>query len=537
MANTFKTVIDRQMWAQTAPAPNTHGAGVSLTSDLRSDASRNPFVYQLASATVLNRFNIVTKGWSFVVSPALSGFGAGAAAIFAPSQGLKGTLAAGGTTTSIVLSTALPTAVGVNMLGNRGGSGEVGYKVRVIGKAVGKTEERWIIANTGGTTPTIRFDTPLTFTPVAGDLYEILAGRVMMLGAGTNAATIWRSFEVATNTLASLANTNLPATVGTDSALLALDEQYTPYDTSPGEGFIKGTFLYDNGSLTDRYALSATAATSTTLTGQASGGDAIVVANEYRNFQIRIVQDTVNPTAVGQRGIIASHTAGASPVYTMGSAWAVTPSSSAKYVIEYPNLILLRSSAASTFYVYNYNDTAYNNGTTNLAANTWSTTIFGTAPAAAGAGGVWAPSFGIRPDIDRYSRHSFCYFFRGGGSTGLDLFDLAGGTTGSWSSAVVYDGAVTLTTGSCGCVAPFGNEGRFTYINSYVSGAVNQQFRFDAKHRVLSSHTPTDWLQSGTAVVGGRMATYAAIDTDAVYDFILLQSHTSTITQELVALV
>ena len=38
-------------------------------------------------------------------------------------------------------------------------------------------------------------------------------------------------------------------------------------------------------------------------------GDSLIFANEYRNFQIRVVQDTVNPTSVNQRRIIASHTA------------------------------------------------------------------------------------------------------------------------------------------------------------------------------------------------------------------------------------
>lgn len=44
-------------------------------------------------------------------------------------------------------------------------------------------------------------------------------------------------------------------------------------------------------------------------THSAFAGDSLVQANEYRNFQIRIVQDLVNPTAVGQRRVIASHTA------------------------------------------------------------------------------------------------------------------------------------------------------------------------------------------------------------------------------------
>lgn len=537
MANTFKKVIDRQEWVQVPAAPNAHAAAVCLCSDERSDISRMPFAYQLASATVLNRYNIVTKSWNFVQSPALAGtFGVGAAMDFVPSFGLVGTIAAGATTSKVTLSTALPTAVGLNMLANRGGSGEYGFKLRIIDPVAGKTEERYIAGNTAGTTPTLRVHSPFTFTPSSGARYEILAGRIFMLNAGTTASNIWRSLEVASNTLSTgLSTTGLPATIGTDSAILVLDEQYTPYDMSPGEGMVKGAFLYDSG-LVQRYALAATAAGASSLTGQASGGDAVVAANEYRNFQIRIVQDLTNPTAVGQRRIIASHTAGASPVYTLGTAWTVTPSSSAKYVIELPNLMLVRSSATTTVYTYNYTDATINNGTNSIAANTWSTTYFAAAGAAGAVGGMWASSYAIQPDDDRNARHSFQHFFRGL-SANIDVLDIAGSITGSWSSAVVYDGSVALTTGSCGCLAPFDNEGRMFYLNIYTAGAVNQIFRYDVKNRVLSPYTPTDFIQAGTAAAGGRMTAYCALDGEDTYDVILLLSHLSSISQELIPLV
>jgi hypothetical protein len=539
MANTFKKVIDRLMWAQVAPSPNASAAATSISSDLRSGISRNPFVYNLVSATVLNRFNIVSKGWNFIQSPALAGtlgVSAGSTSAFAPSLGLVGTIAAGATTSSVTLTTALPTAVGVNMLANRGGSGEYGFKIRIIGFASGKTEERYITGNSGGTNPTIQVLSPFTFTPALNDRYEIIAGRVFMLSAGSMVANAWRSFEVASNTLSTgLSIVNLPATVGTDSSLMVLDEQYTPYNCAPGEGMIKGTFTYDTG-LESRVALSATAAGASTLTGQATGGDAVVAANEFRNFQIRIVQDTVNPTAVGQRRIVASHTGGPSPVYTMGTAWTVTPSTSAKYVIELPNLMLLRSTATTTVYTYNYSDATVNNGTNNIATNSWSTTYFGVAPAANAVGGMWAPSWGIRPDAGRNARQSFCYFFRGGATT-LDVLDIAGSITGTWTGNVVYDGAVALTVGTCGAYSPFENEGRMFYMNIYVASAINQMFRFDVQNRVLSPFTPTDFLQSGTAALGGRMAAYAAIDGTDTYDVVLLQSHLSTVAQEMVVLV
>jgi hypothetical protein len=535
MANLFKKVIDRMMWVPVAPASNAHAAGNSMCSDLRSDSSRNPFVYDLISASVLNRFNIITKSSGLAINPGLGGtFGVGAACTFAPSQCLKGTITTGATSTSIPTSTVI-TSVAPNMLANRGGSGDLGFKLRVIGKATGKVEERYIIANTGGATPTFLLDNPLTFTPSSGDLYEILSGRVFMLSAAAIVATSFRSFEVAANTLANGGTAGLP-TPATDSALIALDEQYTPFDCVPGEGFIKGTFVYDT-NLGSRNALSATAAAAGTITGQASGGDAGVVANEYRNFQIRIVQDTVNPTAVGQRAYIASHTAGASPVYTLGANWGVTPSSSAKFVIEYPNLLVLRTAANTTTYTYNYNDAAYNNGTTNLAANTWSTTLFGTAPAANAVGNIWCPASGIRPDTQKNARHSHLFFFRGNSVT-LDLLDIAGGTTGLWSGAIVYDGnTVTMAGGASAAYAPFEGEGRFTYINAYAASAINQIYRFDAKNRVLSPYTPTDDIQAGTAAVGNRMAAYAAIDGTDIYDVILLKSHLSTKMQELIVLV
>lgn len=535
MPNTFKKVIDQLVWRQVAPAPNAHNTGACVASDLRNDVSRNPFVYQLPTATILNRFNIVTKAWVFVINPALGGtVGAGAAMTFAPSLGLVGTIAAGATTTRVTLSTALPTAVGLNMLANRGGSGDFGFRVRIIDTTAGKTEERWIVANTAGTTPTIDVDAAFTFTPATGARYEILSGRLFMLGTGATAANIWRSFEVATNTLSTgLSTTGLPGTISNDSAIAVLDELYVPYNHAPGEGMVKGATLYDTGL----NALLATASGASTITGQATGGDAVVAANEFRNFQIRVVADPTTPASVGQRRIIASHTAGPSAVYTLGTAWATQPSASARFVIEQPNLLLLRTSAATTVYVYNYGDATVNNGTNSIASGAWSTTYFGAAPATNGVGGVWAQSFGIQPDVARNARHSFNYFFRGGSSNTLDVFDIANTISGTWTGAITYDGSTNISVGTSASYSPFGSEGRMTYINAYAASAVNQIFRFDAQNRVLSPYTPTDFLQTTSAGNGNRMAAYVAIDGTDKYDVVFLQSNLSTVSQELVVLV
>jgi hypothetical protein len=442
---------------------------------------------------------------------------------------LVGTVSTGSTTTSVTTSTVI-TGVGINQFANRGDT--VGYRVRIVGAVSGKTEERTIIANSSGTTPTLVLDSALSFTPASGDVYEILGGKVYMLSAGTLAAGCWKSYEIATGTTSgNLATTNLPATISTDFAALALDELHTPLGNKPSEGMILGSGTYNGGVYK---CLVATATGASSITGQAADGDAVVAINEFRNFQIRVVEDTTTPTAVGQRRMIASHTAGASPVYTLGTAWSVQPSANAKYVIEFPNLIILRSSATSTVYTYNYSGATVNNGTNSIANDAWSTTYFGAAGAVMAAGCVWAPSWGITPDTARYARNSYCYFFRGTAST-VDMFDIAGGTTGAWTSAVTISGAVTLNTGSCSMYSPFCGQGKHTFINAYTASAVNQMYRFDSRTRTLSPLTATDWIQSGTAAVGGRIGAYPITIGADTYSVAFLMSHLVTNSFELIA--
>lgn len=536
MGNLFKKVIDRQLWVQVAPSPVAHSAGLSLTCDQRNDVSRNPFIYLLTSNSVLNKYNTIQKGYSLCVNPSINNANAGSGCLFVPSLGLNGTVGAGCSTTKIISSSAIPSIIGINTLANRGGSGDYGFKIRIIGNSAGgsgKVEERWIIGNTGGTLPTMLLDSALTFTPANGDSYEILGGRVFMLGSGAIGASTWKSFEVAANTVAALSSTNLPASISTDFSAVALDEQYVPYANKPGEGFIKGASQYDGVT---KYCLLATGSAAGTITGQAAGGDYNVLANEYRNFQIRIVEDTATPTAVNQRRIIASHTAGASPVYTLGSNWTVTPSANAKFVIEYPNLILLWSSGNQPTYTYNYGPVTVNNGTNSIATNAWNSSYFATRGMSMGAGCVSLTSHGIVPDTEKNARHSVIFSFRGGNSATLDTLDIAGSITGTWTLGVAYDGQGMLyfNSGSIGVNAPADQEGKFGYINGYVANQISQMYRFDVKNRVLTPATPTDWIQTGSAAVGQRIAAITAIDNTDKYTLLFLQAHASQVCQEMI---
>ncbi len=505
----FKHIIDLPMWRMESPTLAASAAGMCMANDMRNDSSRGAYIYFLRSATAFDCFDPTTGEWLALSSPALTGtFGAGAAAVFHASQGPRGTITAGATTTSVVLSTALPAAVGVNQLANKGNG--IGYKIRIVDNASGasgKTEERYIIANTSGTTPTITVDVPFTFTPTSGSTYEILSGRVFLLSAGTLAAGMWKYYDIATNSYSSnLATANLPSSVNTDSGLISFSEQYVPNTRAPGEGFIDGSSTYNNALLS---CVVATAATGTTITS--SGLPASIVANEYSNFQVRIVEDTTTPTAVGQRRKITSHTSGATAVFTVPT-WTTTPSATAKFVIENnDDVIMLKTSASATTYCYN------------ITANAWDTSTFAANGGVVGAGLMMAHAFGITRDTTNNARHSHVFLFRGAASAVLDVYDIA---TNSWANAVDYGNrGTTFTIGSSGTYDPVSNGGRFLYIN--INGT-QRMARFDVRNRVLDVNSYLRYSQ-GNAIVGGKMGTCLFVDGETKITFLYHITNTLTV--------
>jgi hypothetical protein len=385
-----------------------------------------------------------------------------------------------------------------NQLANRGDG--IGYTIRVIDNGAGgtgKTEERKIISNTGGVQPTVELSTPLTFTPVAGASYEIRSGRVYMMTSGTATAGQWKYYDPPTNTVSgNLGVTNL--SVATDTALFHMSEDFVPHNRVPGTGFVNGGATADG-----KNCIQATAAGATSITG--SGMPAALLADEYRNFQIRIVEDTVNTTAVGQRRRISTHTSGATGVFTV-AAWAVTPSSSAKFVVEYDDDKILCFTGSAFVYTYN------------IAANTWDTTTFAAPAAASGTGVVVTGSFGIVPDAQKAARHSHIFRVRGGNVAAIDILDIAGGANGVWSPDIWYGAkAQTFTTGTSGAYDPVTMQGRFLHL--CVNGT--QRFaRFDLKNRILDPGTYLP-IPPSTAVVGAKCAMSYLIDGETKLGFLL----------------
>ncbi len=498
----FKDIIDLPLWRPNSPAFLATAAGGSFAYDMRNTDRNSPYNYFLHNATSLYAYAPKNDEWMLIGSPALTGtFGAGATSVFHPTQGPRGTIAAGATTTTFTLTTTLPAAVGINQLANRGDG--VGYKIRVIGNAAGgsgKVEERTIIANTAGTTPTITLSSALTFTPGLGSAYEILSGRVFMLSAGTLAAGMWKFYDLATNSFSgNLATTNLPATVAIDSSLVALSEGHIPNDRAEFTGLLN--------------TITASAATGTTIVASTGIANSLF-ADEYRNFQVRIVEDTTTPTAVGQRRRISTHTSGTTPTFTV-AAWAVTPSATAKFVIENDDDKILLFTNQTSVYTYN------------ITGNTWDTTTFAAAAAAGAAGIVATQSFGITRDITGNARHSNIYRVRGGAVNAIDVLDIAGGANGVWVADIAYanKGGTTFTTGTCGAYDPVTLDGRYLYLNPGTT--TGQRFlRFDVRNRVLE---PWSYLRvpGSTAIVGGKLSMSYFFDGAVKLSFLSALQNTS----------
>lgn len=549
----FRYEIDLPGWRQMQPKDAVHAAGGGMCCDKRNDQQCDHSLWTLDSATQLTKYSARYNGSQQVGSPALAAFAPGGFMVFVPSFGIVGTIGVGSTTTKIVTSAATSLGVAIGALGTNQlvtTDTDYGYHIRIINKVTGKTQERFIRGNTAGATPTIYLDGPLDSAPNSGDRFEIQSGGVMMLAATTTAAGQTRYYNQANQTFANAGATGI--TTATAASGVVLDELYVPFDRKTGEGFLVGAGTYDNsytseidGSTIDeaKGCLTATATGASSITGEALAGDWQVLANEYRNFQIRIVEDTGAPTAVGQRRMIASHTAGASAVYTLGAAWAVTPSSNAKFVIENPNLMLVQSTTQVAMLAYNLSDASITNGTNTIAAFTWSSTYFnaagGTAHAAVVATGTMAfPCYGHRPqrqnDGVKLSRHSYIWFFRGS-STTLDLFDMAGGASGTWTNGVTYSGtSATFAAGACGDYDPVTWDGEYAYIQNYVTtGVPAQMYQFNvaAASLVPWVKTPT---QAGTVAQGNRLVVTCGVpdgndDPENKLAMMYLQSHLSTV--------
>jgi len=484
---------------------------IVIADDYRNRDYSSPLFYMQSTTNQLSAYH--TKNDAFFGTNANMSMGgtftSGATATFCPSLSPTGTIAAGATTSSFTLTTALPASVNANQLTNRGDG--KGFIVRVIGNGAGssgKIEERRVISNTSGTTPTIYLDKPLSFTPVSGDRYEFLSGSVVFLNVGVLAANQFRRYDLLTNSFSSLSTTNLVANVqSTHNQLISMDEQYVPADRNIGEGYVVGAATYDTAGDWVKKCLTATATSATSITGQTNGGDVLVKNNYFRNFQIRIVEDTLTPTAVGQRRLITTNTGN---VYTVAT-WTVTPSATCKFVIENCTDNLIGFMGGSTI-IYNYKITNYCGGT----ANTWDAgTTWGARSLNMAAGGITWAQFGIPYDPNGVIKPCQIYSIRT--TTNYDLFDITGAATGTWTSNLA---PINLSTGynvwtmandySYFAYNPHTQSGKYVYYfsagNSTSTTSQRPCFRMDLQSGIIEAIAGPKQASGSTQAFYGNFA-------------------------------
>ena len=464
--NNNRKILDLKRWEFCSPAPVATAAGICVGS---SRHYRQQQLY-LTSNTVAYLYNPNEDGYVQIPSPALAGtFGAGAA-ITSGSYSI-------GTATGAATLTA--TAGGASTLTTNQTIARnlKGYSIQIVsGPGAGDTRE--IASNTIGANSVITVTTPFSATPTTSTTYRLITPVWYAVGAGTTAAGSFRKYDFATNTWTSLANTGLPATIGTDGRLIAtpswIDSSYVNFAT--------GT---------------ATAGGAATITNSAKTW----TTNQWANYQIRITAGT----GIGQIRTIASNTG---TVITVSANWTTIPDATSVYEIQgNDDFIYYMGNNAVTLYRYT------------ISTNTWATlspTAARAGAPVAGASGnwVWGVTDTSWVDESAIINGRRIYSFRGGSVT-LDYYDIALNT---WVSGVTYAPATeTFTTGS-----KYAYNGNFLYIQKEATG---RWFRYSFPNNEMDGWGVTTFTQ-GTAVVGDTCwdITYKDGATEIIYVYMLLNT-------------
>lgn len=433
-----KPLLHRKEWQFMTPAPAATVAAAFIAFD--PNDVQNLALY-VVSNTVAYLYHHDEDAWVQIASPALAGtFGAGACGT---AYRWSNTVTAnGGSTTTATTAAA------------------------ITGRCIGRTVRFLTGANAGveatitgaiivpGGTSTIQF-AALGSAVVNTDTFVVDTGLFLVLGAGTLAAGSFRSYDPLTATWTSLANAGLPATWGAEGALVT---------TSGISQFATGT---------------ATAGAATTLTNSGKAW----ATNQWTNFQVRIT----GGTGRGQIRNISSNTGTALTVPT----WTTNPDATSTYAIEAnDDFAYLVGNNAVVMYRYS------------RSANTWTTMAPTTARAAAPSTGASLNWVGKTGDDNWAAENAildgrYLYSLRGGASTVIDRFDIAGGTAGAGAwQALTYPGAAeTFTTGSSADWS-----GRYLYIRK---DATNRFFKFSLRGNYMEPLSTNLYLD-GAALLGKK---------------------------------
>ncbi len=374
---------------------------------------------------------------------------------------------------NVTINTALTIVNGKAGLGARFrvhagvGKGAQGYVKSIVYGANAKLD---LVCDTGyefSAAP----DTTTKFKIWAGSYWDITAG---VIGANT-----FNCYDFLTNAWTARSQTNLPATIGTDSFLLACGSA----TGAEGAGYSAGTVL------------SATTTTITPTAADLTKWNASSNGANWANMQIRMTSGTQRGETKKITGYVV-----ATGVFTF-AAMAGAPAANDTFIIEGLDDSLIYGGSGAVGLI-EYTPTA----------NTWAalpapTVARGGIPASGCCAtawiddcDAWKESTGIayKPHYSTTiirQNGRYLYAFRGGASVILDVFDRAANT---WINDISYGnrGSETFTGGSCSC-----DQDGHIHIFKENTG---RRFDFDVEQNTLTQAPRTNTPQ-GNAAVSKRM--------------------------------
>ncbi len=434
-----KPLLHRKEWQFQTPAPVASAAAMFFCVD---PEQRNNLALYVTSATVQYLYHHDEDAFVQIPSGALAGaFGAGACGTVAR---WSNTVTANGGSTTAATTAAAITGLCIGRTVRFLTGLNAGVEATITGA----------IINIGGTS-TIQF-AALGSAVANTDTFIVDTGTAYVMNAGTIAAGIWRSYDFLTGTWTSLTTTNLPATWGTDGALVA---------TPSGDVLASGT---------------ATSGSTTTLVNSGKSW----ATNQWANFRVRITAGT----GKGQVASITTNTGTTLTLPTLGTALDAT----SQYVIEgNDDYLYLLGNNAVTMYRFS------------RSANAWTVLAPTTARAAAPVAGMTADWVGQTGDANwaletAVQDGRYIYSFRGGAAGTLDRYDIAGGTAGAgaWAN-IAYPGLQeTFTTGTSSA-----RSGRYIYLRK---DGTNRYFKFSVRGGYLEPLS-TNLFADGAGVLGRKI--------------------------------
>jgi len=444
-AQNNKVILHRKEWQTMMPAPVTTAAGMLVISDNPALARYSLYI---TSATVHYLYDHEQDDWIQITSGAFgTAIGAGACGCHACWSSTF--TANGGSTTTITVNIATHNINGF----------VVGKTVEMLSGTAANLGLRRTITGITYPGPTgsivLTLDSALPGSVANNDTFRIASGTFFVLMPGTLTATSFRKYDMATAAWASCTNTGLPASWGTDAAMV-----------SPCQVGVS----YDSGT--------ATSGADTTITDTSKAW----TASQWVGYQVRIT----GGTGIGQIRVITANNATSLTVASMNP----DPDSTSTYVIEADeNAIYLLGNNAITMYKYS------------ISGNSWATVSPGTLRAGAAIAGMSADHVGVTgstqwADITKIKDGRYIYSFRGGTAV-LDRYDIAANT---WEVITYLPAATTFAAGAGTAWA-----GSKIYIAKEGSATVPQRvYAYDVVENTMVPIT-TDWYLGAAAVLGDKI--------------------------------